>query len=66
MAFSIHTMAEAAKTLGIGKETLRNRARVAKFTVHKVGKIELITGDEIELLKQMGEPQRGRPRKQRS
>jgi len=66
MAFSIHTMAEAAQGLHIGKETLRNRIRAAKLTVHKVGKLELITGDEIELLKQMGEPKKGRPPKRRS
>ena len=66
MAFSIHTIAEIAKDFQIGKETLRNRIRSAGLTPHKVGNIELITGDEIEILKNMEEPKVGRPPKRRS
>ena len=65
MAFSIHTIAEAARELRIGKETLRNRIRSADLTPHKVGNIELITGDEIEILKNMEKPKVGRPLKRR-
>lgn len=64
MAFSIHTIAEIAKDFQIGKETLRNRIRNANLTIHKVGNIELITGDEIEILKEI-EPKKGRPPKRR-
>lgn len=63
MAFSIHTIAEVAKEFRIGKETLRNRIRSANLVPHKVGNVELITGDEIEILKKREEPKAGRPPK---
>ena len=66
MAFSIHTISEAAKEFRIGKETLRKRIKSANLIPHKVGNIELITGDEIEILKNMEEPKVGRPPKRRS
>ena len=65
MGFSIYTIAEAAKDFGIGKETLRKRIRSANLITHKVGGIELITGDEIEILKNMEEPKPGRPPKRK-
>ncbi len=63
MSFSIHSIAEASKDLGVGKETLRKRIRSACLVTHKIGNVELITGDELEILKNMQEPRVGRPRK---
>ncbi len=63
MAFSIHTLTEAAKEFGIGKEALRNRIKIANLTPHKVGNMELITGDELVILKNMPKPTVGRPTK---
>ncbi len=63
MAFIIYTIAEAAKDLKIGKETLRNWIGHAGLISHKVGNIDLITGDEIEILKNMEKPKAGRPSK---
>lgn len=65
MAFSIYTIADAAKDLGIQKETLRHRIKVAKLKTHKLGKLDLITGDDLDLLKQMGAPKKGRHPKKR-
>ena len=61
MAFTIYTIAEAAKDLKIGKETLRNWVEHAGLIHHKVGNIELITGDEIEILQKLEKPKVGRP-----
>ena len=59
MAFTLYTMAEAAKELNIQKETLRNRVRTAKLGIHKVGSLDVITEDDLKVLKEMGEPKRG-------
>ena len=60
MAFTLYTMAEAAKELKIQKETLRNRVKTAKLGIHKVGLLDVITEDDLKVLKEMGEPKRGR------
>jgi len=60
MAFTLYTIAEAAKELKIQKETLRNRVKAAKLGIHKVGSLGVITEDDLKVLKKMGEPKRGR------
>ena len=65
MEFTFHTIAEAASEFGIGKETLRKRIRSANLIPHKVGNIELVTGDQIAILKNMPEPELGRRPKRR-
>lgn len=64
MAFALYTMAEAAQRLNIKKETLRNRVKEAKFSIHKVGSLDVITKDDLDLLEEMGEPKKGRRPKQ--
>jgi phage antirepressor YoqD-like protein len=46
----IYAIGDAAKDLGIGKETLRKWARDASLTLRKAGNVELITGDELDML----------------
>jgi len=58
-------MAEAAQYLNIKKETLRNRVKAAKLSIHKVGSQGVITKDDLDLLEEMGEPKKGRRPKQR-
>ncbi|MCX6010831.1 MAG: hypothetical protein NT134_00955 [Chloroflexi bacterium] len=57
-------MAEAAKELKIKKPTLRYRVKAAvktaKLGIHKVGSLDVITEDDLKVLKEMGEPPRGR------
>ena len=63
--FILYTMAEVAQLFNIEKETLRNRIKAAELTIHKVGKLDLITEDELNRLKKIPEPPRGRPAKRR-
>jgi excisionase family DNA binding protein len=65
MAFTLYTIAEAAKELKIKKETLRNRVKMAKLGIHKVGSLHVITKDDLQALKDMGEPRKGRHPKNR-
>jgi ribosome-binding factor A len=60
MAFTLYTMAEAAKKLKVKKETLRNRVKIAQLDVHKVGSLHVITDDALKVLEEMGKPRRGR------
>lgn len=60
MAFTLYTIAEAAKELKVKKETLRNRVKTANLAIHKVGSLGVITEDDLEVLKEMGEPKKGR------
>jgi len=60
MAFTLYTMAEAAKELKIQKETLRNRVKMAELGIHKVGSVDVITAEDLKVLREMGEPKRGR------
>jgi len=60
MAFTLYTIAEAAKELKIQKETLRNRVKMAKLGIHKIGSFGVITKDDLQVLKEMGEPKLGR------
>ena len=64
MTFALYTMAEAAQHLNIKKETLRNRVKAAKLGIHKVGSLDVITKDDLDLLEEMGEPRKGRRPKQ--
>lgn len=60
MTFALYTMTEAAQYFNIKKETLRNRVKAAKLSIHKVGSLDVITKDDLELLEEMGEPRKGR------
>ena len=65
MTFALYTMAEAAQYLNIKKETLRNRVKADKFSIHKIGSLDVITKDDLDLLEEMGEPPKGRRPKPR-
>lgn len=59
----IYAIGDAAKKLEIGKETLRKWARDAGLTLRKAGNVELITGDELDMVKNMERRGAGRPSK---
>ncbi len=69
MPFVLYTMSEAAEWfkheahLSYREETIRNRLKAAKLTIHKVSKLDLVAEEDLKRLKDMPEPKRGRPRK---
>jgi hypothetical protein len=65
MALTLYTMNEAAGELRIKKATLRNRVRTINVPTLKIGNTELITGDELNKLRPIGNPQKGSPLKKR-
>ncbi len=64
MTFALYTIAEAAQHLNIKKATLRNRVKAAELSIHKVGSQDVITKDVLDLLEEMGDPEKGRRPKQ--
>lgn len=68
MPFVLYTMPEAAEWFGhethvnYCEETIRNRLKAAKLTIHKVGNLDLVAEEDLKRLKGTSEPKIGRPR----
>lgn len=69
MPFILYTMAEATKQYNAEtqssctEETVRNRIKAARLTIHRIGNLDLVATEDLIRLVEMPAPMKGRPRK---